>query len=205
MIKKLTIISGIILTTLSLYLGAYLPWVKARKYIKAAGSFQTSQLKTVENFEEEFDKVFNFYSPIGQSESLRFLGNLLLTFLRQDPKPSEVIGVRAVTYLEEKFKADIEQRPGLSHNQNHTILGSLFSTLWLDHQNVESLKKAIEYYEIGLSRSPKRPEFLRGLFILYYSGNQIEQAKNIGQQILQLWPDDEVIKQLMGKLTEENS
>jgi len=71
----------IVLATLSIIFGSYLPLVKAQCFIDALMELQSGKIHSVEEFKMNFDRTFKFYSPVGKEEITKFL---LLVGLEKD-------------------------------------------------------------------------------------------------------------------------
>src|ERR1051325_9184908 len=86
-LKYILCFAGIILAVLAIYFGSYAPLHKAQLYIDALR--QTSSVSTVKQFEDLFDPVFNFYSPIGNEEVPKFLSSDIVGILNSNRVGSE--------------------------------------------------------------------------------------------------------------------
>ena len=79
--------------------------------------------------------------------------------------------------------------------------GQLYLTLFNNYgQKPEDFKKALNYYERAFMIGPKLPPVLYGLFNLYIQSGQKDKAKEIGQIILNYWPDNDQIRGLISSL-----
>ncbi len=174
-----------------LYSSAYLPYVKASLYTTASENI--SRYKTVDDFKNAFDKVFDFYSPIGQQEIERFLGVHILNIIRNTEQPKSVSGA-LVNYAEEIFHIDYPTYRGLNFVQNYIILGNIHLENWRRHHEPQDAVLAEKYFLDGLKSSPKRPQFLYGLFVVYTESNQKEKAISVDKEIMKYWPTDQTVK-----------
>ncbi|MDI6820682.1 MAG: hypothetical protein QMD65_00690 [Patescibacteria group bacterium] len=186
MIKKIVIIILIILAVAAIFFGSYLPYQKAQLFINAYRALGSSQQFSFDDFKTIFDRALNFYSPVGQEEEVRFLGNQILDLVQR--KPPEEILKKLQIYAEETIGISIRDSRGLNYTQNFLILGGIYQMSWSFYKNPADLEKAISYYESGLKLSPDRPQFLFALFDLYRASGRNEDVKPVGEKIMKFWP-----------------
>lgn len=182
-IKNTIIIFGVILAVLGLVFGSFMPYFKAKFYVRAVNNL--SSVKTLEDFRKNFDTVFNFYSLIGNEEVARFLGDLIYGNLAQS-NYSENIAREMVNYIE----------PRLVKNsiKSSLSLAGMYQILWRNHNRPEDFSRAENYLKEALVINPKSPQALYSLFNLYSLTGQKEKTKEIGETIIKYWPEDEKIK-----------
>lgn len=146
-------------------------------------------IKNAEDFEKVFDKLFSFYSPIGDYEVSKFLGNNLVNAVA-DPKNPEIASRYLVEYLEPKIRKD---------DVRHLLtLADIYRFLWQKSGQESDFSKSEEYYRKALVYGPKLPPVLYGLFNLYKAKDDQEKLKQISETILNYWPEDEdVISNLL--------
>ena len=182
-LKSVLICVLIVLSFFSIYSGAYKPLTKSQLYIKANGV--ASSFQTLNDLKETYNQVFNFPSPIGQRETVKFFTNNVLSIIAQK-SISEEIAVELVKYAESKIFKD---------NVNHLLhMAYTYDYLWQRFEDEEYLKKSEEYYNQINKIGPKLPHALYGLFNLYKKAGQTEKMKEIGGKILELWPSEDSIK-----------
>lgn len=182
-IKQSIAIIIIILAILSVYFGALLPFAKSQYYISALGAM--SSIKTLEGFKENFDKAFDFYSPVGGEETAKFLGSSIIGIISQKEQ-SENISRYLVEYIEPHL---------LKNNVRHLIMaGQMYFILWQKSQNESDFINAENYYRQALLIGPKLPPVLYGLFDLYQLRGDSGKIREIAERILQYWPEDEKVK-----------
>ena len=187
-ITQFIIIIFIILTVLGLIFGAFLPFGKAQQYVRAVNNL--GSIRTVDELKKNFDKVFDYYSPVGGEESARFTGQTFLNIVSQENIP-ENVSTELTNYIEKHI---------LKNNTKQLLLvASIYETRWRRYQKIEDLKKAEEYYRATLNFGPKLPMPLYGLFGIYRQTGELEKAKSIGEKIIQLWPEDERIKKTISE------
>ena len=182
LLKNLIILLLIATTCLSIYLGAYLPFTKSQRYIVAIRTLPS--LKSVGEFEKNFDAVINYYSPIGDEEVMKFLSNDISNIIAGQEQP-EVVSRALVEYIEpHMFKNDV---------RHLLTLGRMYSVLWQKYDRKDAdYNRAEEYFLKAYAIGPKLPPVLYSLFDIYKLKGDNEKLKNIVSEILRYWPDDEV-------------
>jgi len=183
-------VASIILALLGIIFGAILPFKKAQLYIKSA--YQMPSIKTPEEFEEVFDKLFGFYSPIGDYEAARFLGHNLINAVAAPENP-EIASRYLAEYLEPKMRKD--------ETRHLLILAQMDFFLWAKSGKENDFLKSEEYYRQALIYGPKLPPVLYGLFDLYRKKGDQEKLKQISETILKYWPEDERVKEVINSLS----
>jgi len=184
--KQFLIITLIILSLLGIIFGAYIPFKKAQLYISAA--YQMNSIRTTKQFEEVFDKVFNYNSPIGDYEVARFLGDNLLNLIAAPENPENVSRF-LLEYLEPKMKTD--------DTRHLLLLAQMYYFLWQKSGKESDFLKSEEYYQKALTYGPKLPQLLYGLFDLYKAKGDKEKLKQVAETILKYWPEDEKVKEAL--------
>ena len=184
--KNFIIVGLIILAFLSIIFGSYLPLIKAQLFIDALGS--VSQVKTVEEFEANFDKSFKYYSPVGDEEITKFLLNNIIQIVSQQNQ-SEAVDRKLTTYIEPYiFKNDVR----------HLLGGTqLYEILLTKYKHQEDIQKVESYIEVAYAIGPKLPPVLYNLLDIYRFTGQTQKAKQIGETILQYWPDDKNVENIV--------
>ncbi|MGC9046707.1 MAG: tetratricopeptide repeat protein [Minisyncoccia bacterium] len=196
--KKIIALFISIIAAALIYLSAYLPYVKSVLYINA---LQLSQQSTsLQDFLNPFINAFNFWSPVGQPEEIRFFANNVLNILSQTQQIPQEVANTLVKYTVSLLDSHPLGGKGLNYSQSVLLEASIFATYGERYNDKASLIKAEELYKQGMQLSPKRPQFLYGLFALYTAQNRQEDAKNIGNEILKYWPSDMRIKQILDAL-----
>lgn len=188
LLRQFIILLLIISALLSIYFGAYLPFTKSQRYIAAIRA--VSSVKSVADFKKNFDAAINYYSPIGDEEVMKFLGNDILGIITGQDQP-EAVSRELVEYVEpHMFKNDTR----------HLIaLGQMYFTLWQKYGKKDvDYAKAEEYFLGAYSIGPKLPPVLYSLLDLYRLKGDGEKLKNIASEILTYWPDDESVKNVLG-------
>ncbi len=192
LLKQFAIIILIILAVLSIVFGAVLPWGKSQLYIDALTDMQSGKTYTTEQFESKMGNIFDFYSPIGQEEIVKFFGSDILSVVSQRDFP-ESASQFLVGYIEKYL---------FKNNVRHLIIGGVsYKYLWHRFGSEEDFKKSEEYFKKAQSIGPKLPPVLYDLFELYRLRGDSENIKKIGEEILKYWPGDENVKSIINAAT----
>jgi hypothetical protein len=176
--KNLFIVFLLILAILSIYFGSYLPLAKSRLFIRALRT--ANEVKTTEQFKSHFDKVFSFYSPIGNEEVVKFLSSDIVNVVSQAAQ-NESVARELVSYIEPRL---------FLNNVRHLLVGAqLHSILWNNFHRPEDLKKAEEYYLAAFKIGPKLPPVLFGLLELYRAAGDHKKYEDIAKLVVTYWPN----------------
>lgn len=178
------------------YYGTYLPFRKSQLLIlsiQGAGAAQS-----LLDFKDAFSASLDFFSPVGQSESVKHMTNTVFNIVSQLNIPAE--GLTDLIGFAEKYSLPILQsKQGDGLTQQFYVLGDLYRAAGFKYHNQEYLKKAEETYKEGLALSPKRPQFLYGLLQIYLEEKNIEKANEIMKKIVEYWPNDPEIQKMIKK------
>ncbi|MCL4391845.1 tetratricopeptide repeat protein [Patescibacteria group bacterium] len=198
---KQSIALGVTIVALALvYLSAYLPYVKSTLYINALQKAQ--QATTLQDYLAPFQTAFDFWSPVGQPEELRFFGNDILSLLtNQKQQLPQDVATALVNYAVGELNSNPPGARGLNYTQSILIEASILSAYGQEYKQAGALQKAEELYKEGLQLSPNRPQFLYGLFSLYLAEGNAAAAKPIGEEILKYWPNDPNVPGIMAQLS----
>lgn len=190
--KQTIAILVIVLAVLSVYNGSFRVYKKANAYINAVKSHITS----VEGLEREYGKALSYKSPIGEEEVVRFYANDVVTILSSGKNPEEITG-EIMKFSRTFIDPQIEKTNGLNHAQLLYVMGTAYIKMWEQYQKQEYFDKVVGYYTEGLKINDERPQFLYGLFDLYANAGKKDEAKQIGEKILSIWPDDKKIPKIL--------
>lgn len=191
LLRQSFIIILIIAALLAIYFGSYLPYRKSALFISALNN--QNQIRTVGDFKNVFDKVFNFYSPVGQEEVVKYLGYNLESIINGEKRQEAEEGMKTLTiYLEEKiFNNDV---------QHLLTIAAIYNNLWAHYRRDEYFDKAVDYYRQALTLGSRLPHALYSLFGLYYDKRDKTAAEAVAAEILKWWPQDERIVNLLKTL-----
>ncbi|MEK7568216.1 MAG: O-antigen ligase family protein [Patescibacteria group bacterium] len=180
-LKKIIAVAAIIGVVALIYLGAILPFAKAKLY---TGSFgQIHLIKNVEEFKRLFDVPLNFYSPVGQEEAVRFLAGEIFTKMIY-PGQAEGVVRQLMDYIEPRI---------FENNSRHLLLTAwMYGRMFEIYGKQDYLNKAEEYFQKILILNPKSPQALRSLLGVYQVRGEAEKVKETGKIILRYWPEEEM-------------
>jgi tetratricopeptide (TPR) repeat protein len=173
---------GMVLAALGIYFGAILPLAKAQSYLDAQRRMPS--VHTIDDFKANFDASFNLYSPVGDEEIAKFLGNDILNIVNQGQ--SEDVSRELVSYMEgHMFKDDV---------RHLLVLGQMYQILWQSFHKEEDYQKAISYLEKTHELGPNLPPPMYKLLNLYVLHGDKENAQRVANLILANWPEDKNVK-----------
>lgn len=181
-----------------MYFGSFLPLRKSQKYIEA----RQTQVTTLEQFNNLYDGVLGYSSPVGQDEIVANYLEIISNTINQEQKaakPNTEIVRSLVTRAEKWALPIVNRRAGFGFSQTLFSLGSVYRSATIVLQEEVYYKKAIEMYRLGLEFSPDRQIFLYSLFDMYRFGKDNENARRVGERILEVYKDDN-IKQILKDL-----
>ena len=179
-------VSGMILAALGIYFGAILPLAKAQSYLDAQRRMKN--VRTMDDFRANFDASFNLYSPVGDEEIAKFLGNDIMNIVNEGQP--ENVSRELVSYIETHlFKDDV---------RHLLVLGQMYQILWQSFKVEEDYQKAIGYLEKAHEIGPNLPSPMYKLLSLYLLHGDKESVQRMGNLILANWPQDENVKAALG-------
>jgi tetratricopeptide (TPR) repeat protein len=181
-----------------IFYGSYLPYKKSKTFIDSLNQLKTTQIKSFEQFDKIVSSSLKINSPIGQEELVRQFLSIFPGFISQNQNP-EVIDV-LVKYIKTYSDPILNRGKGLSFNQDLYLAIRLYLTAYEKTKDQKYLDEAKKYAELSYSLGPKRPQVLYSLFDIYRLENNMEKAKEIGNQILNYWPDDANVKEAYDEL-----
>lgn len=172
------------------YYGNFLPMRKSQIFISTMQGLRS--VGSVSALKDAFSEPFNVPSPIGQEELVRNSGNVILGLVQQTDKPEIISDL--MNFMESSYRPIIERGRGMSFEQNFYIMGALNELAFVKTKQTNYFNAAKSYYSEGLRLGPKRPQFLYGMFDIYRMEGNIDGTKQIANQILTQWPDDDRTK-----------
>jgi len=199
LIKKTLSILASVVVVVFLYFGAYLPYEKSQKLINAMGILQKGGT-SLQGYENAFSSVLDYYSPVGQEESVKQLGNSTLSILSNQKNLPKNIAEELLKFNLKYFEPIINNSRGGNASQNILVVGQIYHALALNYSDLNYLNTAIDYYQKGLSNSPRRPQFLYSLFEAYQAKRDYNLAIKTGEEILKYWPSDTQVKQAVEEM-----
>lgn len=194
-IKKFLAISVSVVILIAGYFGNFLPMVKSQNYIAALQSLRES--KTWDDFQDSFNRALEAGSPFGQDEIARNLANLAVGLMNQNAKTNPAVAGALDGYMDRFLAPVVAKEKGPSFSQTLYLAALLKATAYQITRLPDYLEDAEKYYRLGLKLSPNRPQFLYGLFDLYRNAGNESGISEMGERILQLWPEDERIRAML--------
>ncbi len=188
MLRKGLLIIGIGVALFALYVGSYAPFEKSRQFIQAYRALSSPETKRIEDFKAVFDRALDYPSPVGQAEEVRFMTNEIGNIVRRNPP--EWAARALIEYAEGRYQELIARNPRVNTTQLMLFLGQAWEEFGVTYRDAASLGKAEAYYVQGLARSPRRPQFLYGLYSVYRERGENSKALEVLQEILTYWPEN---------------
>jgi len=183
LIKYFLVTLGIIAAVLAVIFGSYQPFAKSQFFIKALRN--QNNIKTFDQFKQNFDAAFNSPSQIGDEELAKFLSDSVISLISSQNQ-AEDVSRALVAYIEpHMFRNDVGQL--LAYGDMRTVLFRRF------HQEAD-LKKAEETYLQAFAIGPKLPPVLYSLLDLYSIARDAGKFKQTAETVLTYWPDDARLK-----------
>lgn len=183
MLRQIIVPILIIVVAVFAYMGAVLPVKKGSMYIQANN--QTRSYNSVTEMKQEFNKVFEYSSPIGDKEVRKFFMTSLLNLIRNQPEP---VVEELISYAESKMVED---------EFLHILrVANMYNIAWQKFGDDKFFEGTEKYYLKAHEMGPKVPQPLFNLYDIYKKNNQPEKAEEIGNKILELWPQIEGLEEL---------
>jgi O-antigen ligase len=173
-------VAGGVLALLAIYFGALLPYAKASRYIAAEAS--AGMIADEAEFEEHFNYVLRFSSPVGGEEVPKYLSSDISGLLSRlsDPK-TEPVARAIVNYIEPYlWKNDV---------RHLLVAAQMRYVLWHNFHKAQDFEAAKNDFEAAHGIGPELPQPLYGLYQIYSEAKDTPHISEVKQEILQLWPD----------------
>ncbi|TSC52039.1 MAG: hypothetical protein LiPW41_587 [Parcubacteria group bacterium LiPW_41] len=172
----------ICVSVLGFVYGSIKPYKKAAAYVTAVKSGATS----VEGFTDAFKAAFEYPSPVGQDELIRFISSDIMNVVAEG-KNDETVANKLTDFIHTYADPKIESKVGMNYTQLVMILGTIHTYKWKQYQKPEDFALAMQYFIQGYNINPDRPQFLIGLVDLYEASGQNDKADAVKQHIAELW------------------
>ena len=182
------VVSMVVIVTV--YFGSYLPLRKSQMHIDAVLNLQGGKVRTLEDFDNLFNPVLDFYSPVGQDEITQYYLGILINIINQQSDKT-VVDILA-RQAESRMTSILKKGKGFSFNQNLYTLGSIYKIAALKFKDEGYYQKAVSIFNEGLKYSPNRLIFLKGLFELYSAHGYNDKAREIREIILKYYPNEKI-------------
>lgn len=189
----------IFIISASWYFGAFLPLRKAQLLIVALQ--RAGEVKSLDEFKGVFSAALDFYSPVGQSETIKHTASSVFSTLNQFDLPPET-AADLISFVRKYLDPMLSEKKGDGLIQQFYIMGDIYRASAFKYKNADYLRAAANVYEAGLVLAPKRPQFLYSVLQVYLSMQDAQKATDVTRKILNYWPDDpEMKKFLQGETT----
>jgi hypothetical protein len=177
---------GIVLAIFMIIYGSVLPVLKSQAYIDASRNM--SGVNTVQGLEDDFNVVFNMYSPIGGEESAKFLESNIIAVVSGQSGQKEAITRALINYIEPKIYPD---------TRHYLAMASMYMVALTGFKLESDYDKAVGYYLRARVFGPKLPPVLYGLLTLYNAKGDKTGVHEVGGTILKYWPQDTRVSDLL--------
>ena len=196
--KKNIAVAGVILLMVVAYIGNYLPLQKSMAFIDSNRSF--GQVNDLNKLLDLMARPLELPSPIGQQELTRNTANLIYNLIRSDNGKNPAITKVLTDFVNKYYAVTLAKNRGLSFDQDLYILGLMNEGAAIQTRQPGYADAAQGYFERGLTLSPRRPQFLYGLFDVLRMKGDLPNAQKVGQEILGYWPADQKISGLVERI-----
>jgi len=181
-----------------LYFGSFLPIRKSQKYIRA----RQTQIISLAQFDALYDGVLSYASPVGQDEIVSNYVSMLTEIIAEEKRkesPNETLIRHLVGKAEEWGEPIIERGVGFNFSQFIFNMANIYQGTMIAVPDRTYYQKGVELYRLGLKYSPDRQLFLYSLFDMYRFRGDNENARKIGERIVEVYKDERV-KQVVQSL-----
>jgi tetratricopeptide (TPR) repeat protein len=179
-------IAFIVISILSIFLGAIQPLARAQNFIDATRAPAT----TVMELENNFRGALDYPSYVGDEESAKFLGGNIRGYIgnKQIPEP---VSRELLNFIEPYLEKD---------NIRHLMMaGQMYLNMWTTYKGQSDYDKAVKYYVEARQFGPKVYPVLFGLLAIYDANGKTAEAKEVGNSILAIWPTDKATIDVLAK------
>ena len=177
------------------YLGSYLPLKKSQFYIQGLSALQTTEPRSLQEFNNLFDPSLDSYSPIGQDEIVASYLGFIINIMNQQTDRQLITTL--VGQAERRVAPILEAKKGFNFSQVLFSTGTIYRIAAYKLKSEFYYEKSVELYKEGLKYSPNRAIFLYGLLDLYRFEGDKEGEKEVGTTILRYWPGDEKVRKII--------
>ena len=142
-------------------------------------------VKSIPEFAANFDRVFNYYSPVGDEEVVKFVSSEILGAVTSG-RQGEPISRALTEYIGPHLHKE---------NVRHLMIGGrLYFSLWRLSGKESDYYAAEEYFRRAHEIGPKLPTPLYALLELYGNAGKKNELQEIAATIFSLWPQDTRLK-----------
>ncbi len=184
---KYIAVAGIVVSFYAAIWGGVLPYQRAKAYVDVNAN--AGNIKTVQDFEKQYDNVYGIPSPVGDEEVTKFLIGNIAGIISSQPNQPEEVTRELINYIEPKID---------NTDLRHLLpMASIYEVAWQRFHREEDYQKALDYFLKAKEAGPKVPLSLYNLFDLYRLHGDEAAAKDMAKIILQYWPQDSRINPLI--------
>ena len=168
----------IVISVLSIFLGAIQPLARSQNFIVAT----RAQSTTVNELEQNFRLALDYPSYIGDEESAKFLSGSIRNYVGNKSIPEDV-SRELLNFIEPYMEKD---------NIRHLMMiGQMYLNMWSTFKHEADYEKAVSYYKDARKIGSNVYPVLYGLLSIYNVNGKIPEAKEVGNTILSIWPTDQ--------------
>jgi hypothetical protein len=189
--KIIAVVSSALLLGVAVY-GSYLPYRKSELFIASLKDASTA--RSLKEYIDVTSVPLDAVSPIGQEELVRNTAGTVMGIIGSSAAKNPEIASPLLVFLNTFYNPIIENGRGMSFDQNLYVLGAGNENAYTITHDSKYLLTAQQYFEQGLANSPKRPQFIYGLFDVYRIEGSMEGAKKMLDLITTYWPQDQRVK-----------
>lgn len=172
-------------TAFLIYFGSVVPIKKSKMYNSTLLKLSDDVDLSVEELVNDFEKAFSFYSPIGNdelaSQHIRFIN-----YLARNNQASNDVLLHLIDGAIDMISEDV-----FMYDLYMAQLNNMAFQLTDDEYY---FYKAEENFWNVINDSPNLPHALEGLLMLYNESGMNEEALEIAERILEIWPDHPAIQ-----------
>lgn len=175
-----------------IYFGSYLPIRKAQLFITA----RETPITSIKRFDELYGGALASRSPVGQDEITSRYLEILSEIVREErdkEQPNKALIKRILERAEKWGRPVINRGTGINFSQTIANMASVYREAVIAAREEEYYEKAVALYEFGLKQSPDRQIFLYNLFDIYRFRGDNENARRVGERIIEVYKDKNVL------------
>jgi hypothetical protein len=195
--QSAAVVASVLILVVAWY-GNYLPLQKSQNFITATRNVENA--RTFDQFIATMSVPLDSGGPIGQEELVRNLTSVVLNVLRSPSGKDARLTDAILKYVHKYYDPILARGRGMSFEQDLYLMGLANQIAFTQTKNEVYYNAALSYFLYGNKLGPQRPQTLYGLFDLYRLTNNKAGMQAVGAQILQLWPNDPTVRQILNDL-----
>ena len=193
--KKVIVVIASAFLLFAMVYGSYLPFRKSSMFIDSIQN--AGQAHTLQEYIDITAKPLDAVSPIGQEELVRNVAGTVMGIVGSNGAKNPAIIPPLLSFLDAYYAPILERGSGMSFDQNLYVLGASNEAAYTTLHDPKYLIAAQGYFEHGLLNSPKRPQFVYGLFDVYRMEGNLEKTREMYNLIMTYWPGDTRVKPVL--------